>query len=125
LIAAVADLEKRRPDLLPPVREAEQRLTAARAEYRKATRAGRKVARERLREAVRLHRGAVGAAAREAASVEHWHPNQLRHLQGTEVRRRYGLEAAQVVLGHSKADVTQVYAERDLALAERIAREVG
>jgi hypothetical protein len=30
-----------------------------------------------------------------------------------------------VALGHSKADVTQVYAERDLALAERIAREVG
>jgi hypothetical protein len=35
------------------------------------------------------------------------------------------LEAAQVVLGHPKADVTQVYAERDLALAEKVAREVG
>jgi hypothetical protein len=32
LAAAVADLAKRRPDLLPPVREAEHRLTAARAE---------------------------------------------------------------------------------------------
>jgi hypothetical protein len=28
------------------------------------------------------------------------------------------------VLGHSKADVTQVYPERDLALAEKVAREV-
>ena len=27
---------------------------------------------------------------------------------------RYGLEAAQVVLGHAKADITEVYAEKDL-----------
>lgn len=42
-----------------------------------------------------------------------WSPNQLRHTAGTEIRSRFGLEAAQVVLGHAKADVTQVYAERD------------
>jgi hypothetical protein len=34
-------------------------------------------------------------------------------------------EAVQVVLGHAKADVTQIYAERDQGLAERIMREVG
>jgi integrase len=54
-----------------------------------------------------------------------WRPNQLRHAAGTEVRRQYGLEAAQVVLGHAKADVTQVYAERDMALAAKIMGEVG
>ena len=54
-----------------------------------------------------------------------WRPNRLRHSRATEIRRRYGLEAAQVALGHSRADVTQVYAERDLALAERVAREIG
>jgi integrase len=54
-----------------------------------------------------------------------WHPNQLRHTHGTEVRRLYGLEAAQVALGHSQANITQVYAERDLSLAERVAREIG
>ena len=43
----------------------------------------------------------------------------------TEIRKRFGLEAAQTVLGHSKADVTQIYAERDHALAARVAREVG
>ncbi len=63
--------------------------------------------------------------ATEKAGVERWGPNQLRHSAGTKVRRRYGLEAAQVFLGHAKADVTQVYAERDAALAARIAREVG
>jgi integrase len=54
-----------------------------------------------------------------------WHPNQLRHTLATGIRRRYGLEAAQVILGHAKADVTQVYAERNLTLAERIAAEIG
>jgi integrase len=54
-----------------------------------------------------------------------WHPNQLRHSRATEVRRLYGLEAAQVALGHSHANITQVYAERDLSLAERVAREIG
>jgi integrase len=54
-----------------------------------------------------------------------WHPNQLRHRCGTGIRRRYGLEAAQVVLGHARADVTQVYAERNSTLAERIAAEIG
>jgi integrase len=54
-----------------------------------------------------------------------WHPNQLRHTHATAVRRRYGLEAAQVVLGHSRADVTQVYAERDFSLAEKVAAEMG
>jgi integrase len=58
--------------------------------------------------------------------AEHrWSPNQLRHSAATELRRRYGLEAAQVILGHSKADVTQIYAERDLALGVRVAAEVG
>jgi integrase len=57
--------------------------------------------------------------------LPHWHPNQLRHTAGTEIRQRFGLEAAQVVLGHSKADVTQVYAERDQRLAVEVARQVG
>lgn len=63
--------------------------------------------------------------AAQQAGVPHWHPNQLRHLFATEVRRAHGLEAAQVLLGHSRADVTQIYAERNLALATRIAAAIG
>jgi integrase len=59
------------------------------------------------------------------ADIPPWHPNQLRHTFGTEVRRKYGLEAAQVILGHARADVTQMYAERDRALAARVAAEIG
>jgi integrase len=59
------------------------------------------------------------------AGVPHWHPNQLRHTFATEVRKAEGLEAAQVMLGHSRADVTQVYAERNESLALRIAARIG
>ncbi len=61
----------------------------------------------------------------ERAGIEQWSPNRLRHAAATEIRSRFGLEAAQVILGHSRADVTQVYAERDLAKAEAVVREVG
>lgn len=67
---------------------------------------------------------AVKRAARKAG-VPEWHPNQLRHAHATLVRRLFGLEAAQAALGHSKADVTQLYAERDLALAASVALKVG
>jgi integrase len=73
--------------------------------------------------------GRLSPAEREELArwrKEHrWHPHQLRHTHATEVRRRYGLEAAQVALGHSTAKVTEVYAERDLTLAVRVASEVG
>ena len=45
--------------------------------------------------------------------------------RGTEVRQVFGLEAAQVALGHSNAPITEVYAERNMNLAARVAREVG
>lgn len=54
-----------------------------------------------------------------------WSPNRIRHSVATDIRKRFGLEAAQVILGHSKADVTQVYAERDIELARRVIKEVG
>jgi site-specific recombinase XerC len=54
-----------------------------------------------------------------------WSPNQLRHSAATEIRKRFGLEAAQVTLGHAAADVTQVYAERDLERAAAVMAQVG
>ena len=54
-----------------------------------------------------------------------WHPHQLRHSSGTKIRKELGLEAAQVWLGHSRADVTQIYAERNLELARTIAAKFG
>jgi integrase len=59
------------------------------------------------------------------SNLPRWCPLQLRHTHGTEVRQRFGLEAAQVVLGHARADVTQIYAERDLAKAREVAAAMG
>ena len=57
--------------------------------------------------------------------AQRWSPLQLRHTAATAIRARYGLEASQVVLGHAKADVTQLYAERDLARAHAVMAEFG
>ena len=54
-----------------------------------------------------------------------WNPNQLHHSLATEVHKRFGVEAAQVLLGHVRAAVTQVYAGRNIGLAERVAAEIG
>ena len=54
-----------------------------------------------------------------------WSPNQLRHAFATEVRRIHGLEASQVLLGHSGADITQIYAERDERLGMELAKKIG
>lgn len=55
----------------------------------------------------------------------HFSPNQLRHSAATLIRKEFGLEAAQVVLGHSTADVTQIYAERDEEKAADVMRKLG
>ena len=70
------------------------------------------------------YRVAIARACRKAG-IGRWTPNQLRHAMATEVRARFGLEAAQVYLGHGSANVTQIYAERDRSLAEKVAREIG
>jgi len=67
----------------------------------------------------------AGNALKDWQKANRWSPNQIRHTAGTVIRSKYGLEGAQVVLGHAKADTTQIYAERDMRLAAEIMREVG
>ena len=61
----------------------------------------------------------------DRAGIPRWHPNQIRHTVASKVRHLHGLEAAQVVLGHARADTTQIYAERDLARAREVVRALG
>lgn len=63
--------------------------------------------------------------AAKRAGVKHWTPNQLRHLYATEIRKEFGLEASQIMLGHSRCDVTQIYAERDQKKMIEIAKLKG
>ena len=61
----------------------------------------------------------------EKAHIPPWTPHQLRHNTATVVRKQFGLDAAQVILGHSSANVTEVYAEADEARALDILMEIG
>ncbi len=54
-----------------------------------------------------------------------WSPNQLRHSAATELRRRFGLDAARVVLGHSSPTVTEIYAEIDQSHAVEVMAAIG
>ncbi len=54
-----------------------------------------------------------------------WSPNRIRHTFATSVRKQFGLEAAQVLLGHAGANITQIYAERDADKARAVAGVVG
>ena len=55
------------------------------------------------------------------SDISVWTPHRLRHNAATRVRRDFGLEAAQVILGHARADVTQLYAETDRSRAIEVA----
>ena len=59
------------------------------------------------------------------AGVPVWTPHRLRHNAATQIRKEFGLEAAQLLLGHARADVTQVYAEADEMKALHIAERMG
>lgn len=61
----------------------------------------------------------------EKVGVQAWGPNRLRHNAATELRARYGIEAARVILGHRSAEVTEIYAELDRGKAREIMAEVG
>lgn len=60
--------------------------------------------------------------AAKKAGIAPWHPNQLRHLAATNLRKEFGIEVARAVLGHSTVATTEIYAERDEAQA-RLAME--
>jgi integrase len=63
--------------------------------------------------------------AAQQAKVPRWSPNRLRHAAATEIRQRFGLEAAQVALGHARRTTTEVYAEVDVTKAETALRAIG
>ena len=70
------------------------------------------------------YRAAIRRAC-DKAKVPRWRPNQLRHNAATNIRKEYGIEAARVVLGHSSAAMTEVYAEMDQMKAADIMGKMG
>lgn len=70
------------------------------------------------------YRRAITRACQQAG-ISPWHPNQLRHLAATNLRREFGIEIARAVLGHSTVDMTEVYAEMDAAKARDAMAKLG
>ena len=115
-------------------REAESKRRAAQHEARKVplssgNRPGtNRKTKPRRTPGEKYDRNSYGRAVRRAAEkagIAVWSPHRLRHTFATEVRKSFGLEAVQVCLGHSNADTTQIYAERDYSLAARVAAMIG
>lgn len=61
----------------------------------------------------------------QQAEIPDWGPNRLRHNAATFLRREFGLDAARVILGHTSAAITEVYAEMDRKKAAEIMGVVG
>jgi integrase len=64
-------------------------------------------------------------ALRKWRREHRWFPYQLRHSVATKVRDQFDLVGAQVILGHERADVTQIYAAKNESLAAEIAARIG
>src|SRR5262249_6788029 len=110
-----------------------EELHARRASQRKTKRTPSELTRRRKprpkrtpgeRYTRRSYRVAVVRACRKA-NVPDWSPLQLRHTAATTIRAKYGLEAAKVILGHTRVETSQIYAERDLAKAQQVMAEIG
>jgi integrase len=63
--------------------------------------------------------------AADQVLVPVWHPNQLRHNAATNLRKQYGIELARIILGHSTAFTTEIYAEQDHEAAQKIVAKIG
>jgi integrase len=76
------------------------------------------------RYSTRAYDHAISRACKRA-EVPAWTPNQLRHNAATRIRGAYGIEAARVILGHSSAVTSEIYAEVDREKAQEIMRRIG
>jgi len=112
--------------LFAPGEAVAQRAAAKSTHRREGQRPGKRKTARTLGDSYDTHsyRKAVCRLCKRAG-VEVWTPNQLRKLAATRVRERYGLDAAQVLLGHSHAQTTEIYAQTNRARVIEIAREQG
>jgi len=113
---------KRKTPIYPSELRARERAKRARRKRKPKRPKGARYSTDSYRRAIEY---GFKRARKASVEIPNWFPLQLRHSRATEVRRDYGLDAAQVTLGHARADVTEIYAEKNLQMAVRIARETG
>lgn len=106
------DKTHRRPNQKPNPRKTDRKL-------------GEHYTVDSYRRAIRRAIDEYNETVEEDDQIPAWSPHRLRHSAATRIRKDFGLEAAQVVLGHARADVTELYAEVNAELGAKIAKEVG
>jgi integrase len=67
----------------------------------------------------------AGLPTEDVELIPHWSPLQLRHSAGTEARKTFGLDGAQIMLGHKHARISEVYAEKSAEVGRLIASRIG
>jgi integrase len=61
-----------------------------------------------------------------AADVPRWTPHQLRHNAASRLRREYGIDLAQTILGHRLGSaITEIYAEANVEKARDVMAKIG
>ena len=70
--------------------------------------------------------GPVGLAEVKAWRAQHsFSPHQLRHTAATTIRREYDIEQARIILGHSSAFTTEIYAKAESDAAKAVVGKIG
>lgn len=54
-----------------------------------------------------------------------WTPHQLRHTATTRAAKEFGIEIAKAATGHAHISTTQIYAEKDMEAAKKVALKFG
>lgn len=63
--------------------------------------------------------------AAERAGVPAWSPGQLRHNTLSRYDNAAGIQAASTIVGHTRVETTQIYAERNLQQAAELVTKMG
>ena len=109
-------------------REAVNKHLADRRKQKATTTSKSKGMKPRRAPADHYDRSSYGRAitrAAKRAGVPHWHPHQLKHSCGTNIRADHGIEKSQLYMGHKKISTAELYAERDWKTVEEVAYEMG
>jgi len=88
----------------------------------------KKKGRKRIKFAAHYTVNAYSYAVRRGckkAKVPAWSTNRLRHNAATNLRKEHGIELARIILGHSSAFTTEIYAEVDRRQAVEVIAKIG
>ncbi len=89
------------------------------------TKSYRKAVTYAIKAANRARKAEAEEKGKEPDLVPEWTPHQLRHTALTRARKEFGLEASSTFGGHRNMNVTEIYAEKNMALADRVAQRLG